>query len=73
MMEEDIIATYIQHVYKEVIERDDIATKKCIYEYIQNRYPKEDVRVDFLDKEIVDEIIDLGIQEYLKAHRGDKR
>lgn len=56
--------TFQERVIKEVVKRDDEYTKQVIKEYFIKRYPKENLRFDFLDKEIVDEIIKLGITEY---------
>ena len=46
------------------IKRDDEYTKQVIRDYFTKGYPKENLRFDFLDEEIVDEIIKLGITEY---------
>ena len=49
---------------KEVVKRDDEYTKQVIRDYFTKRYPKENLRFDFLDKEIVNEVLELGIAEY---------
>lgn len=56
--------SFSERVIKEVVKRDDEYTKQVIKDYVRNRYPKENLRFDFLDEEIVDEIIKLGIAEY---------
>ena len=56
--------SFSERVIKEVVKRDDEYTKQVIKDYVRNRYPKENLRFDFLDEEIVDEIIKLGITEY---------
>lgn len=58
--------TFIYHerVIKEIVKKDDEYTRQVIKDYFRKRYPKENLRFDFLDKEIVDEIIKLGIEEY---------
>ncbi len=56
--------TYHERVIKEIVRKDDEYTKQVIKDYFRKRYPKENLRFDFLDKEIVDEIIKLGIEEY---------
>lgn len=58
--------TFIYHkrVIKEIVRKDDEYTKQVIKDYFRKRYPKENLRFDFLDKEIIDEIIRLGIEEY---------
>ena len=58
--------SFSERVIKEVVKRDDEYTKQVIKDYVRNRYPKENLRFDFLDEEIVDEIIKLGIAEYQK-------
>lgn len=61
---ENEMFSFSERVIKEVIKRDDKYTKQVIRDYFTKRYPKENLRFDFLDKEIVDEIIKLGITEY---------
>lgn len=56
--------SFSERVIKEVVKRDDKHTKQVIKDYVRNRYPKENIRIDFLDEEIVNQIIELGIAEY---------
>ena len=70
---EDSSISFIETVIKQIVAKDDEATRKVIRDYVKEKYPKENVRVDFLDKEVVDEIIDLGIKEYLKIHSRENR
>lgn len=56
--------SYQERVIREVVKRDDEYTKQVIRDYFTKRYPKENLKFDFLDEEIVDEIIKLGIEEY---------
>lgn len=58
--------SYSQIVIKEIVKKDDDHTKQVIKDYYRRKYPNENVRIDFLDEEIVDEIIRLGINEYQK-------
>lgn len=58
--------SFSERVIKEVVKRDDKHTKQVIKDYVRNRYPKENIRIDFLDEEIVNQIIELGIAEYQK-------
>ena len=37
-----------------------------------NKYPKENIRIDFLDEEVVEKIIELGIVEYQRRKGGEK-
>lgn len=60
----DEMFSFSERVIKEVVKRDDEYTKQVIRDYFTKRYPKENLRFDFLDEEIVDEIIKLGIAEY---------
>lgn len=62
----DAIYSLQEMVIKEVVKRDDEHTKQVIKDYVRNRYPKENIRIDFLDEEIVNQIIELGIAEYQK-------
>lgn len=58
--------TYNESLITEIIKRDDEITRQAIKDYFRQKYPKENLRFNFLDEEIVDEIIKLGISEYLK-------
>lgn len=58
--------SFSERVIKEVVKRDDEHTKQVIKDYVRNRYPKENIRIDFLDEEIVNEVLELGITEYQK-------
>lgn len=58
--------TYHERVIKEIVKKDDEYTKQVIKDYFIKKYPKENIKFDFLDEEIVDEIIKLGIAEYKK-------
>lgn len=58
--------SFSERVIKEVVKRDDEYTKQVIKDYVRNRYPKENIRIDFLDEEIVNQILNLGIAEYQK-------
>ena len=63
---ENEMFSFSERVIKEVVKRDDEYTKQVIKDYVRNRYPKENIRIDFLDEEIVNQIIELGIAEYQK-------
>lgn len=63
---ENEIFSFSERVIKEVVKRDDEHTKQVIKDYLRERYPKENIRIDFLDEEIVNQIIELGIAEYQK-------
>lgn len=65
--------SYIETVIKQIVAKDDEATREVIRDYVKTKYPKENVRIDFLDKEVIDEVINLGIKEYLKIHSKENR
>lgn len=56
--------SFSERVIKEVVKRDDEYTKQVIKNYLRERYPKENLKFDFLDEEIVNQILNLGIAEY---------
>lgn len=58
----------INYVIKEIVKKDDDDTRKMIIEYTKTRFPMKDVSIEFYDAETIEEIIDLGIQEYLRRH-----
>lgn len=64
----DFIYQFKETVWKEVVAKDDEHTKQVISDYAMKRAAEigEKIRVVFIDKEVVDEIIELGIQEYLR-------
>lgn len=64
--------TYHERVIKEIVRKDDEYTKQVIKDYFIKKYPKENIKFDFLDEEIVDEIIKLGIAEYQRRKGGEK-
>ena len=55
---------FSERVIKEIVKKDDEYTKQVIKDYFIKKYPNENIKFDFLDEEIVDEIIKLGIAEY---------
>lgn len=63
---ENEMFSFSERVIKEVVKRDDEYTKQVIRDYLRERYPKKNIRIDFLDEEIVNQIIELGIAEYQK-------
>lgn len=60
----DEMFSFSERVIKEVVKRDDEYTKQVIKDYFRKKYPKENLRFDFLDEEIVNEVLELGIAEY---------
>ena len=63
---ENEMFSFSERVIKEVVKRDDEYTKQVIKDYFRKKYPKKNIRIDFLDEEIVNQIIELGIAEYQK-------
>ena len=62
----DEMFSFSERVIKEVVKRDDEHTKQVIRDYFTKRYPKENLKFDFLDEKIVNQILNLGIAEYQK-------
>lgn len=58
---------YNEILVKQIISEDDKATRECILEYVKNNYKEKNIRVDFISKEKVDLIIDLGVKALLKS------
>ena len=61
---ENEMFSFSERVIKEVVKRDDEHTKQAIRNYFTKRYPKQNLKFDFLDEEIVNQILNLGIAEY---------
>lgn len=64
MKTDNEIYSFQERVIKEIVKRDDEHTKQVIKDYFIKKYPKENLRFDFLDEEIANEIIRLGVTEY---------
>lgn len=56
--------SFSEKVIKEIVKKDDEHTKQVIKDYLRERYPNKNIKIDFLDEEIVNQIIELGITEY---------
>lgn len=61
-----------EKVIKQIVKRDDEHTKQIIKDYVRNKYPKGNIRIDFLDEEVVEKIIGLGIAEY-QRRKGEEK
>ena len=70
-MDENNIMTVTENVIKEIVAKDDEHTKQIISDYAMKKSAEigEKIHVKFIDKEIVDKIINLGIIEYMKKQR----
>lgn len=55
---------YQERAIKAIVKKDDENTRQVIKDYFIKKYPKENLRFDFLDEEIANEIIRLGVTEY---------
>jgi len=66
----DNMISYTKTVFKEIVRKDDEDTRKVIMDYATHYAKKnyENVEVVFLNQEIVEQIIDLGIEEYLRRN-----
>lgn len=60
------------YVIKEIVKKEDEDTRKMIIEYAKTRFPRKNVSIEFYEEEMIEEIIDLGIQEYLRRHCENK-
>ena len=56
------------YVIKEIVKKEDEDTRKMIIEYAKTRFPRQNVSIEFYEEEMIEEIIDLGIKEYLRRH-----
>lgn len=56
------------YVIKEIVKKEDEDTRKMIIEYAKTRSPRKNVSIEFYEEEMIEEIIDLGIKEYLRRH-----
>lgn len=62
--------SFEQTVIKQIVKKDDEYTRQVIKDYVQMHYANKNVRIDFLDEDIVNEIINLGIAEYERRMRS---
>lgn len=63
------ILGYQERVIKAIVKKDDEYTRQVIKDYFIKKYPKENLRFDFMDEETVNRIIKLGIAEYQRRQR----
>nr|DAT24959.1 MAG TPA: hypothetical protein [Caudoviricetes sp.] len=63
------ILGYQERVIKAIVKKDDENTRQVIKDYFIKKYPKENLRFDFMDEETVDKIIMFGIAEYQERQR----
>lgn len=69
-MDENYCLKVTENIIKQVVAKDDEHTKQVMKEYAMQKSKEigEKINMCFIDKEIVDEIIELGIQEYSRRH-----
>ncbi len=62
------IMSYEETVFKKIVKADDEDSKRLIIDYATKYAERKHIttRVLFLDQDVVEEIVDLGIQEYLR-------
>lgn len=63
------ILGYQERVIKAIVKKDDENTRQVIKDYFIKKYPKENLRFDFMDEETVNKIIMLGVTEYQERQR----
>jgi len=69
---EDVMHSYTQKLIAQVVDEKDKYLKETIVKYAQKQAKQkgEQIEVLFIDKDIADEIIDLGIKEYMKRKQS---
>ena len=62
------IYSYQETIFKQFVKKNDEDTKKALIDYAKKYVETKNKRVRFLflDQDIAEEIIDLGITEYLR-------
>lgn len=60
---------YQERVIKAIVKKDDENTRQVIKDYFIKKYPKENLRFDFMDEETVNKIIMFGVAEYQERQR----
>lgn len=62
------IHSYQETIFKQFVKKDDEDTKRTLIDYAKKyvEAKNKNVRFLFLDQGIAEEIIDLGIKEYLR-------
>ena len=63
------ILRYQERVIKAIVKKDDENTRQVIKDYFIKKYPKENLRFDFMDEETVNKIIMFGVAEYQERQR----
>ena len=60
---------YQERVIKAIVKKDDENTRQVIKDYFIKKYPKKNLRFDFMDEETVNKIIMFGVAEYQERQR----
>lgn len=60
---------YQERVIKAIVKKDDENTRQVIKDYFIEKYPKENLRFDFMDEETVNKIIMFGVAEYQRRQK----
>lgn len=62
------IYSYQETIFKQFVKKDDEDTKKALIDYAKKYVETKNnyIRLLFLDQDIAEAIIDLGIKEYLR-------
>lgn len=63
------IFDYQERVIKAIIKKDDEYSRRVIRDYFIEKYPKENLRFDFMDEETVNKIIMFGVAEYQRRQK----
>ena len=65
----NLILGYQERVIKAIVKKDDENTRQVIKDYFIEKYPKENLRFDFMDEETVNKIIMFGVAEYQRRQK----
>lgn len=65
---DDKVYSFTQRIIAEVVDEKDTFLRKVITDYATKKSKEmgEKIEVLFIDKSVADEIINLGIREYMK-------
>jgi hypothetical protein len=70
---DDKVYSFTQKIIAQVVDEQDKYLKDVIVKYAQEQSKKlgERIEILFIDKTVADEIISLGIMEYMKIKNND--
>lgn len=62
----DVISQTVHLMHTQIIDNVNEQTKQELVTYLQHRYPNKYIEINLIDRKVAEEIIELGINEYIR-------